>query len=118
MGRHEAGTDDRLSVADGRINGRNSKNPLLKETLCKGEGLGFAADEDRNDRALGGSDLETYRLEALMHLAGVLPEHLDAFWLGLHDLESLENSTGHGWSKRGREDEASSLVLHELDQFV
>ena len=118
MGRHEAGTDDRFTITDCWVDGGYGEDTLLEEALSKGEGLGLAADEDGNDRALGGTDLETDRLEALVHLAGVLPEHVDAFWLGLHDLESLENSTGHGWSKRGSEDEAARLVLHELDQFV
>ena len=118
MGRHEACTDDRFTITNCWVDGGYGEDTLLEEALSKSKGLGFATDKDGNNRALSGSDLETYRLEALMHLAGVLPEHLDAFRFGLHDLESLENSTGHGWSKRGSEDEAAGLVLHKLDQFV
>jgi len=118
MCRHEAGADDCFPITDSRVDGRDGEDALLEEALRESKGLGLATDENGNNRALGGADLESDRLEAFMHLAGVLPEHLDTFRFGLHDLESLENPTGNGWSKRGSEDEAAGLVLHKLDQFV
>ena len=53
-----------------------------------------------------------------MHLAGVLPEHVDALGLGLHDLKSLQDPTDDGRSQRSGEDKATSLVLHKLDHLI
>ena len=118
MCRHEAGADDCFPITDSRVDGRDGEDALLEEALRESKGLGLATDENGNNRALGGADLESDRLEAFMHLAGVLPEHLDTLRFGLHDLEGLENSTCYGWREGSREDKAAGLVLHELDEFV
>ena len=73
MGGHEARADDRLSVADGRVNRGRGEDSLLEETLGEGEGLGLAADEDGDDRGLRTPDLESDRPEPLVHLARVTP---------------------------------------------
>ena len=86
MGRHETRADDRLAIADGGVDGRNGKNPFLEEALRKGKGLGLASNQNGYNRALGRTDLETDRLESLVHLARVTPEHLDTLGFGLHDL--------------------------------
>ena len=118
MGRHETGADDRLTITNGWVNSGYGEDTLLEETLGEGERFGLAADKDRNDRALGRADLESDRLEPFMHLAGVAPEHLNALRFRLHDFEGLEDSTDHGWSERGSEDEAAGLVLYELDHLM
>lgn len=99
MGRHEAGADNRFAITNGWIDRWYGKDTLLEETLGKGKGFGFAANENGNNGTLGGPNLETDRLETLVHLAGILPEHLDALRFGLHDLESFENTTSHRWSE-------------------
>ena len=118
MGRHETCADDRFPIADGGVDGGNRKNPLLEEALGKGEGLGLASNQDGNNRTLGRTDLESDRLESLVHLARVTPEHLDTLGFGLHDFKRLEDTTNDGGCKRCRKDEATGLVLHELDQLM
>ena len=115
---HETGSDNRLSITHGWIDCGYCKDPLLKEALGKGKSLGLAANKDGHNRALGRADLESDRLEPLVHLAGVPPEQLDALGLGLHDLEGLEDTADDGRRQGSREDEAAGLVLHELDHLV
>ena len=118
MRRHETGANNRFSITNGWVDGGYGKDTLLKETLSEGKGLGLTTDEDGHNRALGGADFKTDRLKPFVHLAGVAPEHLDALGFRLHDFEGLEDSTDHGWSERGSEDEAASLVLYELDHLM
>ena len=117
MGGHETGADDRLTVADSGINGRDCEDPLLEKTLGKGKGLGLASDEDRDDGCLRASNIEANRPEALVHLARVTPEEFDTLRLRLHDFKGLENASSHSWRERGGEDEATGLVLEELDHL-
>ena len=118
MRRHETGANDRLAVTDRRIDGRGGENPLLVETLRKGEGLCLTADQDGDDRGLRGADLEPDRLEPLMHLAGVSPEHLDPLRFLLHNFQGLENAPDDSGCQGGCEDETTGLVLHELDHLL
>ena len=59
MGGHVASAHDGLAVADGGINCGGGENSFLEEPLRKLEGLRLTADQDRNDRGFGGSNLET-----------------------------------------------------------
>ena len=96
MGRHETGADDRLPVADGGIDCRYGEDPFLEEALGECKRFGLAADQDRNDWALGGADLESDRLEPFVHHSRVTPEHFDALRFRLHDLKGLKDPTDHG----------------------
>jgi len=73
MRRHEARAHNRLSIANGRIKGRRCKDTLFKEPLGEGKCLCLATDKNGNNRCLGCSNLESDRLETLVHLAGVTP---------------------------------------------
>lgn len=114
---HVAGAHDGFAIAHSRIDGRCRENALLEETLGKLESFGFAADEDGNDRGAGGANLEADALEALVHLAGIFPEHLHALGLLLHDLKGLEHAASHGRGQGSGEDEAAGAVLEILDHL-
>ena len=118
MTRHEARAHDGLTVAHGGVDGRGSKDTLLEEALGESKGLGFAADKDRYDRGLGLTDLKTYRLETLVHLARVPPELIDTLRFGLHDLERLKDATHHGWGKGGGKNKTTGLVLEKFDHLA
>jgi len=118
VSRHEAGPYNRLTVTNGRIDGGNRKDPLLKEALGESESLGLATDQDRHDRTLGGADFESDGLEPFVHLTSIAPEHLDPLRFGLHDLKGLKDTTDHGWGQGSREDEATCLVLNKLDHLM
>jgi hypothetical protein len=116
--RHKTGANDRLAVADGRVDRGSGKDPLFKKSLSEGKGLGFAADQNRNNRRLGGADLETNGFEALVHFARVAPKQFNALRFGPHDLQCLEHTTNDGGSKRCGEDETTGLVLEIFDHLA
>lgn len=108
---HVASANDRLSVANRRINRRSGENTGLEQLLTKKESLHLATDEQGHDRRLRGADVETRGAESCVHFVGILPKPF--FQLGLlsQDLQRFQNATGDRGGQRGGKDETTCFVL-------